>query len=57
MFDDYIRKLRPIMSRYGMTVDSYDVQHGGSDKLSADVVTFGSASDEESFQAFFQDQT
>ncbi len=55
VFDDYIRKLRPIMSRYGMTVDSYDVQHGGSDKLSADVVTFGSASDEESFQAFFQD--
>ncbi len=55
VFDDYIRKLRPIMSRYGMTVDSYDVQHGGSDELSADVVTFGTASDSESFQAFFQD--
>lgn len=55
VFDDYIRKLRPIMSRYGMTVDSYDVEHGGSDKLPADVVTFGTASDEESFRAFFQD--
>jgi hypothetical protein len=55
IFDDYIRQLRPIMSRYGMTVDSYDVQHGGSDELTADVITFGTATDNESFQAFFED--
>ncbi len=55
VFDEYIHHLRPIMSRYGMTVDAYDVLHGGTEDLSADVVTFGSAPDEESFQAFFAD--
>ena len=55
VFDDYIHQLRPIMSRYGMTVDAFDVLHGGSAELPADVVTFGSAPDEESFQAFFAD--
>ena len=55
VFDDYIHQLRPIMSRYGMTVDAYDVLHGGTAQLAADVVTFGSAPDEESFQAFFAD--
>jgi len=55
IFDDYIHRLRPIMSRYGLTVDAYDVLHGGTDELSANVVTFGSAPDEESFQAFFAD--
>lgn len=54
-FNEYIRQLTPIMSRYGMTVQSYDVVHGGSDALDADVVTFGSARSQESFQAFFQD--
>ncbi len=48
-FDDYIRKLRPIMSRYGMTFDAYDVLHGGGEDLEADVVTFGTAKDEDSF--------
>jgi len=55
VFDDYIHQLRPIMSRYGMTVDAYDVLHGGTEQLAADVVTFGSAPDQESFQAFFAD--
>lgn len=55
VFDDYIHQLRPIMARYGLTVDAYDVLHGGTEDLSADVVTFGSAPDEESFQAFFAD--
>ncbi len=55
VFDDYIRELRPIMERYGMTVESYDVLHGGSDDLAADVVTFGTAPDQDSFQAFFHD--
>ena len=54
-FDEYIRKLRPIMSRYGMTLETFDVVHGGSENLAADVVTIGSARDQESFQAFFAD--
>ena len=54
-FDEYLGKLRPIMDRYGMTVEAYDVLHGGSDQLSANVVTFGTAKDQESFQAFFSD--
>ena len=54
-FDDYIKRLRPIMRRYDMTVETFDVLHGGSDDLAADVITFGTAVDEESFHAFFQD--
>ena len=54
-FDEYLGKLRPIMDRYGMTVEAYDVLHGGSDQLSANIVTFGTAKDQESFQAFFSD--
>lgn len=54
-FDAYIDKLRPIMRRYGMTVEAYNVLHGGSDDLAADVITFGTAKDQQSFQAFFQD--
>jgi len=54
-FNEYIRKLHPIMSRYGMTVQTFDVVHGGTEDLAADVVSFGSANDEESFQAFFED--
>lgn len=55
IFDAYMEKLRPIMHRYGMTVEAYNVLHGGSDKLKADVITFGTAKDQQSFQAFFQD--
>ena len=54
-FDDYIGELRPIMDRYGMTLAVYNVVHGGSQALPADVVTFGTATDQQSFQAFFAD--
>ena len=55
VFDAYLETLRPIMARYEMTADAYNVVHGGSDNLRADVVTFGTAKDQASFQAFFQD--
>jgi hypothetical protein len=55
LFDDYIVQLRPIMTRYGMTLEAYDVVHGGSEQLSADVLTFGSAPDQAAMQAFFSD--
>jgi hypothetical protein len=54
-FDDYIKNLLPIMKRYGMTFDIYNVVHGGSDDLQADVVTFGSVKNMAVFQKFFQD--
>jgi len=54
-FDAYIVKLRPIMARYGVTGDPYSVVYGGKGELKADVVTFGTAKDQASFQAFFQD--
>ncbi len=54
-FDEYIRKLLPIMARYDMTGEVFNAVHGGSDELSADVITFGTAKNQESMQAFFQD--
>jgi len=55
VFNDYIQDLLPIMKRYGMTFDIYNVVHGGSDDLKADVVTFGSVKNMKVFQQFFQD--
>ena len=55
LFDDYIHQLIPIAGKYGMEFGIYDVSHGGSAELDADVVTFGSVPDMDSFQAFFQD--
>lgn len=54
-FDAYIQKLKPIMARYDVTTDVYDVVYGGKGDIKADFVTFGTAKDQESFQAFFQD--
>lgn len=54
-FDAYIKKLRPILARHGVTTDVYDVVFGGDGNVKADFVTFGTAKDSESFQAFFQD--
>jgi len=55
LFDDYINQLIPIAAKYGMKFGIYDVSHGGSSELDADVVTFGRVPDMKSFQAFFQD--
>jgi len=55
LFDDYIHQLIPIAAKYGMKFGIYDVSHGGSRELDADVVTFGSVPNMEAFQAFFQD--
>lgn len=55
VFDAYMKKLQPIMARYGVTAEPYTVLNGGSKMLSADVITFGTAKDQASFQAFFQD--
>lgn len=54
-FDAYIKKLRPILRRYDVTTDVYDVVFGGDGNVKADFVTFGTAKDQKSFEAFFQD--
>lgn len=54
-FQGYIKQLKPIMARYGVTTDVYEVVFGGDGEVKADYVTFGSAKDQASFQAFFQD--
>jgi hypothetical protein len=54
-FDNYTRDLRPIMARHGMTLQVYSVVHGASKEIEADAITFGTAPDQQSFQAFFQD--
>lgn len=53
-FDDYVRAITPIMRRHGMTLSVYKVDH--SDPAHpADFITFGTAKDQASFQAFFTD--
>ena len=54
-FDNYITQLMPIMARHGMTYEMYNVKHGGSEALNADVITFGSIKNMQTFQTFFQD--
>ena len=54
-FDSYTRRLRPIMDRYGMSLEVFTVVHGGSALLAADAVTFGTAKNMETMGAFFQD--
>jgi len=55
IFDRYIHKLMPIMEKYEMSLQIFDVVHGGSEKLNADRVTIGSVKNMETFQAFFSD--
>lgn len=54
-FDDYISKLKPIMTKYGMSLSGYNVTYGGSLALQADIVTFGSAPNMQAMQRFFSD--
>ena len=54
-FDNYIRRLRPILARHEMPLTILDVVHGGSAELPASVVTIGTARNLEAFQAFFAD--
>ena len=55
IFDNYLHQLAPIMLKYDMNLQIFDVSYGGSDKLTADVITVGSVRDMETFQAFFAD--
>ncbi len=54
-FDAYIKRLKPILAKYDVTTDVYDVVFGGDGEIKADFITFGTAKDQQSFQAFFQD--
>ena len=55
VFDLYVNDLIPIMERYGLTLRTYRVVHGGNDHLNAHAITFGTAPDQQSFGAFFAD--
>ena len=55
IFSAYIETIKPIMARHGLTLQTYHVVHAVSDDITADAITFGTAPDQESFQAFFAD--
>jgi len=55
IFDQYVENLMPIMERHGLTLETYRVVHGGSDRLDAHAVTFGTAPDQQSFGELFAD--
>lgn len=55
IFTAYIDTVTPIMARHGLTLDAARVTHQSATAIPADAVTFGTAPDHESFQAFFAD--
>ena len=55
IFSTYIDTIEPIMAKHGLTLETYRVTHALSDHIPADAITFGTAPDQESFQAFFAD--
>ncbi|MBO6505648.1 MAG: hypothetical protein JJ850_07960 [Kordiimonadaceae bacterium] len=54
-FKDYIKTIKPIMERYGHTLEVYKVDHANIPEHAADFVTFGTAPSQEAFQSFFAD--
>lgn len=54
-FSDYVDAITPIMTRYGLTLETYRVVHADASGLTADAITIGAAPDQESFAAFFAD--
>lgn len=54
-FKDYIKTIRPIMEKYGHTLDVYKIDHANMPDHAADFVTFGTAPSQAAFQAFFAD--
>ncbi len=53
-FQAYIRIIKPLMVAQGMTLDVYKVDHNSDPKMPVDFITFGTAKDQKSFQAFFE---
>lgn len=55
-FHKYISIIKPIMMAQGMTLDVYKVDHASDPEIPVDFITFGTAKDQQSFQAFFTNQ-
>lgn len=53
IFVDYIATIKPIMTKHGMTLDVYRVDHSSMSEMPVDFITFGTAPDQKSFQSFF----
>lgn len=53
-FHAYIRIIKPLMMAQGMTLDVYKVDHNSDPLRPVDFITFGTAKDQQSFQAFFE---
>lgn len=54
-FREYVKTIKPIMAEYGMTLDVYKVDAASDTHHPVDFITFGTAVDQQSFQAFFGD--
>ena len=54
-FKNYIATIKPIMERYGHTLDVYKVDHNSDPDHPVDFITFGTAPSQQAFQAFFGD--
>ncbi len=52
-FLGYIKTITPLMEAHGMTLDVYKVDHSSDPEKPVDFITFGTAKDQQSFQAFF----
>ena len=55
VFSNYTKTIIPIMGRYGLTLKTYRVTYSLGNTITANAITFGTAPDIESFQAFFAD--
>ncbi len=52
-FLQYVATIKPIMEAHGQTLDVYSVDHNSDPSMPVDFITFGTAKDQQSFQAFF----
>lgn len=55
-FHRYVTAVLPIMAKYGMALKVFRVEHNSNPEMPVDFITFGTAPDQEKFQAFFQDK-
>lgn len=52
-FLEYIKTITPLMEAQGMDIAVYNVDHTSDPEKPVDFITFGTAKDQQSFQAFF----
>ena len=55
-FLEYIKTITPLMEAQGMELAVYKVDHNSDPEKPVDFITFGTAKDQQSFQAFFANE-